>query len=64
MIFLVLLSIVQAGATILWDLIVGGGDVDYWLEFIPSAQGSYETLIDKKKTLSSSDLVISTYNNH
>ena len=59
-----LLSIVEAGATILQDLIVGGWDVDYWSEFIPSAQGIYATLIDKRRTLSSSDLVISTYNNH
>lgn len=46
---------VEAGATILWDLIVGGWDVTYWSEFIPSAQGSYATLIDKSRKLSSSD---------
>ena len=47
--------IVQAGATILWDLIVGGWDVTYWDEFVPSAHKSYATLIDKNRKLSSSD---------
>jgi len=46
---------VEAGATILWDLIVGGWDVTYWAEFVPSAQKSYATLIDKNRKLSSSD---------
>jgi len=49
------LSVVQAGATILWDLIVGEWDVSYRSEFVLSAQGSYSTLIDKNRKLSSSD---------
>ena len=47
--------VVQAGATILWDLIVGGWDVSYRSEFVLSAHGSYSTLIDKNINLSSSD---------
>ena len=43
------------GAAILWDLIVGGWDVSYRSEFMLSAQGSYSTLIDKNRKLSSSD---------
>ena len=49
------MSVVQAGATILWDLIVGGWDVSYWSKFVLSAQGSYSTLIDKNKNLCSSN---------
>ena len=49
------MSVVQAGATILWDLIVGGWDVSYWSKFVLSAQGSYSTLIDKNIKLSSFD---------
>ncbi|GLJ37263.1 hypothetical protein SUGI_0755930 [Cryptomeria japonica] len=46
---------VESGATILWDLVVGGWDVTYWAEFVPSAGGSYTTVIDKTRKLSSSD---------
>ena len=49
------MSIVQAASTILWDLIVGGWDVSYRLEFLLSAHGIYSTLINKNRKLSSSD---------
>ena len=43
------------GATILWELIVGGWDVSYQSEFVLSAQGIYSTLIDKNRSFSSSN---------
>ncbi|KAH9309129.1 hypothetical protein KI387_037040, partial [Taxus chinensis] len=46
---------VESGATILWDLVVGGWEVTYWAEFVPSAGGSYTTVIDKSRKLCSSD---------
>eukprot|EP01018_Ginkgo_biloba_P004818 Gb_20479 [translate_table: standard] len=46
---------VEAGATILWDLVVGGWEINYWAEFVPSAQGSYTTVIDNTKKMSSFD---------
>ena len=56
------MSIVQAGSTILWDLIVGGWDVTYLSEFAPSAQESYATLIEKNRKLSSSnDLICNSF---
>ncbi|KAH9331757.1 hypothetical protein KI387_003865, partial [Taxus chinensis] len=46
---------VESGATILWDLVVGGWEVTYWTEFDPSAGRSYTTVIDKRRKLCSSD---------
>lgn len=46
---------VEAGATILWDLVVGGWDITYWAEFVPSARESYTTVIDRSRKLSSFD---------
>ncbi|KAH9293579.1 hypothetical protein KI387_037041 [Taxus chinensis] len=46
---------VESGATILWDLVVGGWEITYWAEFVPSTGGSYTTVIDKIRKLSSSD---------
>uniref|UniRef100_A0A0D6R818 CRAL-TRIO domain-containing protein n=1 Tax=Araucaria cunninghamii TaxID=56994 RepID=A0A0D6R818_ARACU len=46
---------VEAGATILWDLVVGGWEVTYWAEFVPSARGSYTTVVDKNRKLTSID---------
>jgi len=45
----------QAGATITWDLVVGGWDLDYSVEFIPNAQDSYTVLVEKSKKMRPSE---------
>ncbi|XP_068669437.1 patellin-6-like [Aristolochia californica] len=40
---------IEAGATITWDIVVGGWDLDYTAEFIPNAQGSYTMAIQKSR---------------
>lgn len=46
---------IEAGATITWDLVVGGWDLDYSVEFIPNAQDSYTILVEKSKKMSPSE---------
>ncbi|CAM8930117.1 unnamed protein product [Rhodiola kirilowii] len=38
---------IEAGSTITWDLVVGGWDVDYSVEFIPNAEDSYTIAVEK-----------------
>ncbi|KAI3906111.1 hypothetical protein MKW98_028721 [Papaver atlanticum] len=45
---------IEGGATITWDIVVGGWDVDYSVEFIPIAQGSYTIAVQKVKRISES----------
>ncbi|KAG9445440.1 hypothetical protein H6P81_016780 [Aristolochia fimbriata] len=40
---------IEGGATITWDIVVGGWDLDYSAEFIPSAQGSYTIAIERTR---------------
>lgn len=49
---------IEAGATITWDLVVGGWDLDYSVEFVPSAQDSYTILVEKSKKMSPSEEAI------
>lgn len=49
---------IEAGATITWDLVVGGWDLEYSAEFIPNAQGSYSLAVEKPKKLRPSDEAI------
>ncbi|KAH9616781.1 hypothetical protein KSS87_009557 [Heliosperma pusillum] len=46
---------IEADATITWDLVVGGWELDYSAEFIPNAKDSYSIAVEKLKKLSSSD---------
>ncbi|XP_021769632.1 patellin-6-like [Chenopodium quinoa] len=46
---------IEAGATITWDLVVGGWDLEYSAEFIPNAQDSYTLAVEKPKKLNPSD---------
>lgn len=46
---------IEAGATITWDLVVGGWDLDYSVEFIPNAEESYTVLVEKTKKMSPSE---------
>lgn len=49
---------IEAGATITWDLVVGGWDLEYSAEFIPNAQDSYSLAVEKPRKLSPSDEAI------
>ncbi|MCL7042942.1 hypothetical protein MKW94_014017 [Papaver nudicaule] len=46
---------IEGGATITWDIVVGGWDLDYSVEFIPLAQGSYTVAVQKVKRMTESD---------
>ncbi|KAL9230594.1 hypothetical protein vseg_005927 [Gypsophila vaccaria] len=49
---------IEAGATITWDLVVGGWDLEYSVEFIPNAKDSYTIAVEKPKKLTPSDEAI------
>ncbi|KAK3032872.1 hypothetical protein RJ639_037049 [Escallonia herrerae] len=38
---------IEAGATITWDIVVGGWDLEYSAEFVPNAEGSYTIAVEK-----------------
>ncbi|RZS06411.1 hypothetical protein BHM03_00037061 [Ensete ventricosum] len=41
----------QAGATIAWDIAVGGWDLDYGAEYVPSDEGSYTVVVEKTRRI-------------
>ncbi|KAF7825478.1 patellin-6 [Senna tora] len=40
---------IEAGATITWDIVVGGWDLEYSAEFVPNAEGSYIIAVEKAR---------------
>ncbi|KAJ8464539.1 hypothetical protein OPV22_027091 [Ensete ventricosum] len=42
---------IEGGATIGWDVAVGGWDVDYGAEFVPSDEGSYTVVVQKTRRI-------------
>ncbi|GKV51820.1 hypothetical protein SLEP1_g58444 [Rubroshorea leprosula] len=48
----------EAGATITWDLVVGGWDLDYSAEFISGAEGSYSIAVENPRKMAPSDEAI------
>ncbi|XVE62088.1 hypothetical protein DITRI_Ditri06bG0091500 [Diplodiscus trichospermus] len=42
----------EAGATITWELVVGGWDLEYSAEFVPNAEGGYTIAVEKPRKLS------------
>ncbi|XVF76897.1 hypothetical protein PTKIN_Ptkin13bG0304100 [Pterospermum kingtungense] len=48
----------EAGATITWDLVIGGWDLEYSAEFVPIAEGSYTIAVEKPRKLSPSEEAI------
>ncbi|WVZ98052.1 hypothetical protein U9M48_043535 [Paspalum notatum var. saurae] len=40
---------IEAGATITWDLVVGGWDLEYGAEYVPAAEGSYTLCVEKTR---------------
>lgn len=48
----------QAGATITWDLVVGGWDLEYSAEFVPNKEDSYTIAVEKPRKLSPTEEAI------
>ncbi|KAK1284789.1 Patellin-6 [Acorus calamus] len=46
---------IEGGATITWDIVVGGWDLDYGAEYEPSAEDGYTVTIEKTRRISPSD---------
>ncbi|CAN0927891.1 PATL6, partial [Linum grandiflorum] len=40
---------IEAGATITWDIVVGGWEVEYSAEFVPNSEGSYTIAVEKSR---------------
>lgn len=46
----------KAGATITWDLVVGGWDLEYGAEYVPLSEQSYTLAVEKpRKILATAD---------
>ncbi|KVH94889.1 patellin-6 [Cynara cardunculus var. scolymus] len=43
---------IEAGATITWDIVVGGWDLEYSAEYVPIADGSYTIAVEKSRKMS------------
>ncbi|CAE6075889.1 unnamed protein product [Arabidopsis arenosa] len=46
---------IEGGATITWDIVVGGWDLEYSAEFVPNAEESYTIVVEKPKKMKASD---------
>ncbi|XP_076919747.1 patellin-6-like [Bidens hawaiensis] len=42
---------IVAGATITWDIVVGGWDLEYSAEYVPNANGSYTIAVEKQRKM-------------
>ncbi|KAJ6699412.1 PATELLIN-6 [Salix purpurea] len=49
---------IEAGATITWDIVVGGWDLEYSAEFVPNALGSYCIAVEKAGKIAPSEEAI------
>ncbi|XP_027351340.1 patellin-6-like [Abrus precatorius] len=49
---------IESGATITWDIVVGGWDLEYSAEFVPIAQGSYIIAVEKARKIEASEEAI------
>ncbi|CAH8358344.1 unnamed protein product [Eruca vesicaria subsp. sativa] len=46
---------IEGGATITWDIVVGGWDLEYTAEFVPNAEESYAIVVEKPRKMKASD---------
>ncbi|CAK9153728.1 unnamed protein product [Ilex paraguariensis] len=46
---------IEAGATITWDIVVGGWDLEYNAEFVPNAEGSYTIAVEKPRKIATTE---------
>uniref|UniRef100_A0A5B6YNG0 Putative patellin-6 n=1 Tax=Davidia involucrata TaxID=16924 RepID=A0A5B6YNG0_DAVIN len=49
---------IEAGATITWDIVVGGWDLEYSAEFVPIGEGSYTIAVEKPRKIGGSEEAI------
>ncbi|CAD5181518.1 unnamed protein product [Musa acuminata subsp. malaccensis] len=42
---------IEGGATITWDMVVGGWDLDYGAEYVPSDAGGYTVVVEKTRRI-------------
>ncbi|PON53600.1 CRAL-TRIO lipid binding domain containing protein [Parasponia andersonii] len=49
---------IEAGATITWDIVVGGWDLEYSAEFVPNSEGSYTIAVEKSRKVNPSEEAI------
>ncbi|XP_057435307.1 patellin-6-like [Lotus japonicus] len=49
---------IEYGATITWDIVVGGWDLEYSAEFVPNAEGSYTIAVEKARKIEASEEAI------
>ncbi|GAB4834048.1 Patellin-6 [Ancistrocladus abbreviatus] len=49
---------IEVGATITWDIVVGGWDLEYGVEFVPNAEDSYTIAVEKARKMSPSEEAI------
>ncbi|KAH7861898.1 hypothetical protein Vadar_032348 [Vaccinium darrowii] len=49
---------IQGGATITWDIVVGGSDLDYNVEFVLIAQGSYTLVVERPRKIATTEEAI------
>lgn len=49
---------IEDGATITWDIVVGGWELEYSCEFIPNAKDSYTIAVEKPRKMVSTDEAI------
>ncbi|KAL1543621.1 Patellin-6 [Salvia divinorum] len=46
---------IEAGATITWDIVVGGWDLEYSAEFVPNAEESYTIAVEKPRRVAAAE---------
>ncbi|GFS38554.1 SEC14 cytosolic factor family protein [Actinidia rufa] len=49
---------IEGGATITWDIVVGGWELDYSAEFVPIVEGSYTIVVEKPRRTAATEEAI------
>lgn len=49
---------IEGGATISWDIVVGGWELEYSAEFVPIADGSYTIAVEKPRKIAANEEAI------
>nr|GLL36834.1 patellin-6 [Ipomoea trifida] len=46
---------IEGGATITWDIVVGGWELEYSVEFVPNAESSYTIAVEKPRRIAAGE---------
>lgn len=49
---------IEGGATIAWDIVVGGWELEYSAEFVPNGEGSYTIAVEKPRKIGANEEAI------